>query len=380
MVKNIITLLLAVAIIFVCVGCSGDGLSNNEATTDFENTETSQNEKVTTNDSELFSSCIVINGKAVEFPCKMSYLEQNFKIKDTKTYDDSKQLILIDEFGGEIELWADFNKKTDEIYCYNIKAIKNCNVLFPKNLKVGLHRSDVEDIFKGYKDTNSFDARSNYPEMELPHEVLGYPFLYDISIGSEYSILYNANDLVEEISYTAQPHIEDEINCYSESKSSEGSLFFLLPYALRNRLDGTDMFAILNYEGKRYVVHYWRDTNPFYLKSHDTSANGIMEEISDWGDDWFEKKTPVIVHESDLVRSATMFGKEIKSFTKSEISIGESKTAEYPVYNGLVMCGFGKTFLRDRYKILSADYTEIPQAVIEKFEQIVNTAAENLKY
>lgn len=116
------------------------------------------------------------------------------------------------------------------------------------------------------------------------------------------------------------------------------------------------------------------------LKTNDTSAKGVIEEFDGWGDKWSTKTTPTLIYNSDLVRSATMFGKGTESFTKSEISVGESKTVEYPVYNGVVVSGFSNTILKDWYEIFSADYTEIPREVIEKFENIVNEATKNLKY
>ena len=385
MYRNLIAVFLVLFMCFSVVGCAENKTSKNDTSNGIEtsNKDVLSNDEVLS-DSELFSGDIAINGKIITFPCKLEQLQKLFTIKESDVGEQSKNIVIIDENGIETKAWGYFNEKTqDDMYFHQITvSSKNANISFPKGIKIGMQRSEVEEIFKDYTNTiDSYKDYSNYAEIELSEDLLGYPFTSSYSVGSEYSISYDSNDIVESITYIAKPHIEDDIYYYSKSSdSSDGTLFSQLPLALG--MDGDHAayrFAIYNHEGKNYIMRYYRDHCPLTFESYDTSEKGIMDEIAEYADRT-SKTTSKIQHKTDLVRSAVAFGDGIKSFTKSQISIGESKNVEYPVHTAVVIYGFGNTFIKDRYEIFSTDYTEIPQAVIEKFENMVNEAAKNLKY
>lgn len=389
MLKDLIAGFLVLFMCIPVVGCTENDISKNDAL----NNDESSNKVILSNhqvlsDSELFAGDIAINEKIITFPCKLSQLEKDFTIiEESSSSENRKCIVLIDEDGTEIRIVGDFNEKTeDEMYFHQITVTSdNMNVFFPKGLKIGIPRSEVEEIFKGYTNTIDPDKDySYYAEIELSDELLWLPFTSSYSIGSKYKISYDSNGIVEEITYSSKPHVENEIYYYSKScDSSDGAFFSQLPLALG--MDGDNAayrFAIYYYEEKNYIIRYNRCHYPSSFKFNDTSEQGIVDEITEYinSTDWTSNTVPKIQHNTDLVRSAVAFGDDIRSFTKSQISIGDSKTVEYPVHKAVVIYGFGKTFVTDKYEIFSADYTEIPQSVIEKFENIVNEAAKNLKY
>ena len=255
MYRNLIAVFLVLFMCFSVVGCAENKTSKNDTSNGIEtsNKDVLSNDEVLS-DSELFSGDIAIDGKIISFPCKLSQLKKDFTIiAENNLSENWKYIVLNDKNGKEIGVWGYFNEKTeDEMYFHQINVTsESSNISFPKGIKIGMQRSEVEEIFKDYTNTiDSYKDYSNYAEIVLPEETLRFPLTSSQSVGSEYSIRYNSNNIVEEITYTAEPHVEDDIYYYSKNESSEGALYHYLPLALGMDGKGAHRFAILNFEEK----------------------------------------------------------------------------------------------------------------------------------
>ena len=338
------------------------------------------------NNSELFSGDVVINGKKFNFPCKLSQLKKYFTVKDEKTIAEYglRSISFVDGLGFDFKVYGYSDKDIDEeIYCYSIIAkSNNTNISFPKGLKIGAKRSEVEEIFDGYTDPRpsySSTRNSNYCDLLLSEDLLGLPYSQDLAVGNEFNIGYNGS-VVDKISYSAKIHIEDNLYSYKEYESSEGTVYFPLPTAFAG--SGSSGFAVYNYEGKDYIINCY-NTSPDTWKNHnDTSERGIIDKINMdmYFEDGYSETTPTFQYNSELVKCATAFYDKKSSFEKSKVAIGEEKIVEYPTRGAVLICGFANTYVTIDFKIFAEDFSEIPQAVIDKFESIVNNAAKNLKY
>lgn len=341
-------------------------------------------------DSELFSGDVVIDGKKIHFPCKLSELKECLTLKEGQDFSEYgyQSMKFIDTQGFEYNV-SGYNdeKSRDEIYCYSIRAkSNNTNIIFPKGLKMGISRSEVEEIFKDYVDprpTYSTTRSSSYSDLLLSKDLLEN-FTRDYAIGNEFNISYS-DSLVDGISYSAKFKIEDDLYFNLEIETTEGTVWIPVPLAFEEgAVTVGNCFAVYNYQGKKYIIECYRYT-AVTDRWNDTSEQGIIKEINRtknlyYDGDWYSDTIPTLQYSDELVKCATAFYDSKVTFEKSKISIGESKTVEYPMRGATLVCGFGNTFIRHEYKIFAADFSEIPQAVIEKFESIVNNAAKNIKY